>query len=127
MSNGLKILLINPNTQTLIPRNIQKLFPRLISYRDVDKQVVRRSGPESNFKRILSIVDAPHHKSQVHEDTRLQQDVVFWKCGHCTYRNVPLMVNSLWRYYNSLCDCALCGSHRHIELDDSKDGCTYPS
>eukprot|EP01083_Nonionella_stella_P079973 219527_1 len=126
MSRALKAFLIDPNKRTVITGNINKLFPHLISYRDVDKKVVRRH--ESDLKRTLSTVNDARvaDPSKPREDVQIKpevQDATVWDCNHCAYRNVPLMVGSLWRFYNKMCECALCGAHRYVEANDSKDDC----
>eukprot|EP01083_Nonionella_stella_P002440 7039_1 len=124
MSHALKAFLIDSSTHTVLADNINKLFPHLISYRDVDKKVVR--GHESDLKRTLSTVNGARvarvaDPSKPREDVQIKQEVqdaTFWDCNHCAYRNVSLVVGSLWRFYNKMCECALCGAHRYVEAND---------
>eukprot|EP01083_Nonionella_stella_P270843 917378_1 len=116
MNSDLKALLIGLDTQTCCTCNINKLFPHLAAYRDVDGKVVRRGAneSESHLERVVLFDTANAPKSHAHGDAKLIQDAASWVCKHCTYQNVPLMVNSLWRFYNKLCECALCGTNRYV-------------
>eukprot|EP01083_Nonionella_stella_P079581 218449_1 len=49
-----------------------------------------------------------------------------WECGECSFMNRKMMVGGLWRLYNQLNECGLCGAKRFEENRKRKQSRANP-
>eukprot|EP01084_Bolivina_argentea_P249776 418285_1 len=68
------------------------------------------------FGHDISMKISKYLFQKMFDDRELLKD---WKCKKCHFANCELMVDGLWRLYNQLNKCGLCGNNRvstkHIE------------
>eukprot|EP01084_Bolivina_argentea_P029070 53973_1 len=93
------------NTVNLV--NVLSLFPNLEKYYDFSGQLLF-----VNDDTVLSNKTIEQKSEDIYSGTKkLFRDG--WKCLNCGYKNVKLMINGLWRYYNELNICCMCSYHRY--------------
>eukprot|EP01084_Bolivina_argentea_P268744 456564_1 len=97
------------SSNTVQLQNLVSLFPNLETYCDVSGRV--RGIKDYSINNDVSIQTETIYASTQSES---------WECESCSYNNIPLMVNSLWRYYNKLNECNLCGLHKHIQKESNE-------
>eukprot|EP01084_Bolivina_argentea_P223319 377873_1 len=105
MSSKMREFLVD-SSNTVQLQNLFSLFPNLETYCDVAGRV--RGIKDDTISNDVSIQTETIYASNESKS---------WECGRCSYNNIPLMVNSLWRYYDKLNECNLCGFHKHIQKD----------
>eukprot|EP01084_Bolivina_argentea_P314753 545200_1 len=48
-----------------------------------------------------------------------------WRCSNCYFVNRKLMIGALWRFYNQLSECALCGHRKDRRITNIKPLLSY--
>eukprot|EP01084_Bolivina_argentea_P029069 53970_1 len=106
MSNEMKNFWVNPESNRVKLETLLALFPKLQRYSDINGKIIFVNDSTLNFKRLKI-------KNYYLSDSK---DEKSWKCDNCGYNSFPLMVDSLWRYYNVLNECCLCGTVRNLKF-----------
>eukprot|EP01084_Bolivina_argentea_P234864 395376_1 len=78
--------------------------------------------PGLTNKREVNHNSVMENETKAKAEYKQNQREPIWECNHCSYINTKIMVGNLWRFYNKLNQCGLCGDYNvDIEQYDVDD------